>query len=271
MSTSVAALKQTAEPRPAPNRRIDLGLLCGIAIALATVSAGIAVAGVHLSYFFQPSSIFIVFGGTLGVTFVTTPRHAFGNTVRKVLDLVWERPFDRAELIEEILWYLRKARSGGLLAIEPLIVNARHPFLRETLTLALDTPRAEFQAAITTKLRMNERRGEAEAKTLDVAGGFAPTIGVIGTVVGLADALRQFSDVSSVAMGVGAAFASTLYGLGLANLLLLPLAHRIRATAAENFETQELILEGTLCILDGVHPSLAPERLSAFLPKTRKS
>ena len=92
-----------------------------------------------------------------------------------------------------------------------------------------------------------------------------PTIGVLGTVIGLIDVLRQFSTVSSVAYGLGTAFVSTIYGLGLANLVLLPAAHRIRARVAEAFEVQELIMEGTLCVFDRIHPALVRQRLSCFL------
>lgn len=271
MSTNAVALKHTAAARRQGWKRIDLGMFAGILMALTALIAGIACTGVRLSYFVQPSGIFIVFGATLGVTFVTTPRHALRNAFTRLLELVWEPSVDRAKLIGEILEYVRTARAHGLLGIEPLIARASHPFLRDALRLALDVQRAELQSAIETKLRMAERRGEAAAKAFEVAGGFAPTIGVIGTVVGLVDVLRRFSDPASVAGGVGTAFASTLYGLGLANLLLLPLAHRIRAMAAEEFETQELILEGALCILDGVHPSLVPERLNAFLREEKNA
>jgi len=269
LSTSSVALKEMAEPRQSALRRIDIGMLTGVAIAAAALVAGIAVTGVQLSYFFQPSGILIVMGGTLGATFITTPRHALWSALRRVSELLWERSIDRAELVEEIMSYVRAARTRGLVGIEPMIRNSKHQFLRESLTLALDVQRGDLQTAIETRVRLSERRGETDARTLEMAGGFAPTIGVLGTVVGLIDALRRFSDLSSVAGGVGTAFASTLYGLGLANLLLLPLAHRIRATVAEKFETEELILEGTLCLLDGVHPSLVAERLNAFLGEKR--
>jgi chemotaxis protein MotA len=115
------------------------------------------------------------------------------------------------------------------------------------------------------KIRLRERQGEVDAKALEVAGGFAPTIGVIGTVVGLIDVLRQFSDLNAVAYGIGTAFVSTVYGLALANFILLPAAHRIRARVAERFELHELIAEGSLCIFDRIHPALVRERLSAYL------
>ena len=177
----------------------------------------------------------------------------------------WEHGEGRAELVEEIMSYVRLARLKGLLSIEPAIRDSRHEFLRECLTLALDVQKNELQPAMETRMRLRERRGDADARTLEIAGGFAPTIGVLGTVVGLIDVLRRFSDVTAVASGVGTAFASTLYGIGLANLLLLPLAHRIRAAVAAGLEKEELILEGVGCILDGVHPALAAERLKAFL------
>src|SRR5262249_52053599 len=107
------------------------------------------------------------------------------------------------------------------------------------------------------------------AKVLEVAGGFAPTIGVLGTVVGLIDVLRQFSSLATVASGMGTAFVSTIYGLALANLVLLPAAHRIRAQVAEVFEGQELMIEGCLCLFDGVHPLIVRQRLNSYLHEAR--
>jgi chemotaxis protein MotA len=115
---------------------------------------------------------------------------------------------------------------------------------------------------------MRERHADADAKTLEVAGGFAPTIGVLGTVVGLIEVLRQFTNIPGVASGVGTAFVSTIYGLGLANVILLPAAHRIRANAAQDFEADELVVEGVQMLLEGLHPSLLRERLSAFLQRS---
>jgi chemotaxis protein MotA len=112
---------------------------------------------------------------------------------------------------------------------------------------------------------MRERQGETDAKTLEVAGGFAPTIGVMGTVVGLIEVMRHFGNLQSVGFGIGTAFVSTIYGLAIANLLLLPAAHRIRARVAENFEIQELIIEGVLSLADNVHPALIRMRLSTYI------
>jgi chemotaxis protein MotA len=234
--------------------------------------AGIASTRVDSRYFLQPTAAWIVLGGTLGVTLVTTPRNSLRHAVSRVQSLARQPAMNREELIDEILSYVKTARLNGLLAVEPKINQASNSFLQEMLALAIDMKsRSEFQATLETKLRLRERQGDADAKVLEVAAGFAPAIGVIGTVVGLIEVLRQFSNMGSVALGIGTAFVSTMYGLALANLILLPLAHRIRANTAESFEIEEMIVEGGLALLDNTHPSLVRERLNCFLRQKPQS
>lgn len=227
---------------------------------------GLSGAGVSLSYFVQPVAAAIVLGGTVGIMLVTTPRQALLYSLHRVMGLLSAAESSRAALIDEIVEFARHARRGGFFSIEPLIPNAGHPLLRHALELSMDiNNRVELRGVLETELQMAERQGEADAKTLEVAGGFAPTLGIIGTVIGLIQVLRQFSNLSSVGYGIGTAFVSTIYGLALANLLLLPFAHRIRARVAENFETQELIMEGVLAMVDSAHPAVIRMRLVSFL------
>ena len=271
MATPQAALTEevrayTEQDRARPRRRIDLFFVLGLAVALGAIMAGVAAAGISFTYFFQPAGALIVIGGTLGVMLVTTPKASLVHSFGRVMDLVSSEDVDREALIEEIIFYARVARRGSLLALEPLIPQAVHPFFGQALQLALDIgSRTELQTVLENELRMRERQGETDAKTLEVAGGFAPTIGIIGTVVGLIEVLRHFANLQSVGFGIGTAFVSTIYGLALANLLLLPAAHRIRARVAENFEIQELIIEGVLSVSDGVHPALIRLRLNAYI------
>lgn len=267
LSTSAAVLKEIPQPQSvARPRQLDGSMFAGILIALAATVAGIAATGVKPSYFLQPTGALIVLGGTIGAVILATPRSGLINSAIRVRDLLWTPDVDRAGLIDEIMAFVKPVRQGGLITIEGMIGKAGLPYLKELLLMTLDVSnRAELQAALETKLRLKERQGETDAKVLEVAGGFAPTIGVLGTVVGLIDVLRQFSNLASVASGVGTAFVSTIYGLALANLVLLPAANRIRARIAEQFETHELIMEGVLCIYDGVHPALVRDRLQCFL------
>jgi chemotaxis protein MotA len=271
LASSQAALTDevrafTAQDRARPRRRTDVIFVLGLVVALGAIVSGIAAAGISITYFFQPAGALIVIGGTLGVMLVTTPRDSLVHSFRHVLDLISSEEVKREALIEEIIFYARVARRGSLLALEPLVPQAAHPFLGQALQLALDVSnRAELQTVLETELRMRERQGETDAKTLEVAGGFAPTIGIIGTVVGLIEVLRHFANLQSVGFGIGTAFVSTIYGLAMANLLLLPAAHRIRARVAENFEIQEMIIEGVLSLTDNVHPALIRLRLSAYM------
>ena len=234
--------------------------------AAGAVIAGVAVTGVSLRYFLQPTGMLIVLGGTLGVTLVGTPRGALLRTLRRLRALTTTVPVDRHTLLEELLAINRTRRAKGLWVLDVESVNASQRFLRDLLLAAVDAPdRAGFEAAIESRIRLEERQSDGGAKALEVAGGFAPTLGVLGTVVGLIDVLRQFSNLNGVAGGIGTAFVSTIYGLALANIFLLPAAYRIRAHAAENLEILEMIFEAGLCIYDGVHPSLMRERLNAFL------
>ena len=272
MSTSTAVIGAAREVSPQPVFRVrqgglDGGMLAGIAIAALAVIAGIAVTGVSPRYFLQPTGLLVVVGGTFGVMLITTPCAALMLTWRRVVQLFSDAAAPgREDLIEEIVSYAKLVRMKGVLAIEPEIERVSHSFLREALRLAVCVEeRGELQSALENKIRLCERQSEAAAKVLEVAGGFTPTIGVMGTVVGLIDVLRQFSSLSAIGYGVGAAFTSTIYGLGLANLMLLPAAHRIRARAAETFDVQELMTEGALCLFDGMHPRIVRQRLESFL------
>lgn len=263
-----------ATEEPARRRQLDTSFLIGVIIAVSATVLGIHSSGVSLRYFLQPTGAVIVLGGTVGVILITTPRYSLVHSIRRALALISGADVNREALLDEIIDCAREARRGGILSLERKLPKIRHEFLREALQLAMDVSnREELRTVLETDLRMKERQGEADAKTLEVAGGYAPTLGIIGTVVGLIDVLRQFSNLQSVGTGIGTAFVSTIYGLALANLLLLPAAHRIRARVAENFEIQELILEGVLAILDSAHPSLIRMRLNAFIrrPKERVS
>ncbi|MGA7416299.1 MAG: MotA/TolQ/ExbB proton channel family protein [Bryobacteraceae bacterium] len=252
--------------RPRNTAQIDRGLILGIVMAFGATIAGISATAIGLSYFLQPAGALIVLGGTIGVILITTPGHALLDSARRVKELFSAHQVDREALIEEIVQYARVARRDGLLALEPLAHRTSTTLLRDAILLGLDVPdRMELRTLLEAELRLRERQGELDAKILEVAGGFAPTIGILGTVVGLIAVLRHFSNAASVGHGIGTAFVSTIYGLTLANLVLLPLANRIRARVADLFEVQELIMESVLALVDGVHPMALRQRLTSFL------
>ncbi|HZU24195.1 MAG TPA: MotA/TolQ/ExbB proton channel family protein [Bryobacteraceae bacterium] len=246
--------------------RIDVSFLAGVAIAVGAITLGVFATGVSPRYFLQPVGAVIVLGGTAGVILLSTPRGALLSSARRAAELFVTAPANREPLLEEMVQYARIARRESAQVLESKLGAIGNSFLRQGLEMAIDiNSKDELRALLETELRVRERQGESDAKALEVAGGFAPTIGIIGTVVGLIQVMRQFSDLASVASGIGMAFVSTIYGLALANLLLLPAANRIRARVAEKFETDEMVLEGVLCIAERLHPTLMRMRLQSFL------
>lgn len=247
-------------------------LLAGLAVGITALLIGIRSSGVPVRYFFQPTGAAIVIGGTIGVALVTSSRNALRNSLGRLIHLLVVNDPDPAIIVEEIVQYARIARRGGILALEPLLPNVANPFLKDALQLAMDVNNyEELQSVMETRVRVEERQGQADARTFEVAGGYAPTIGIIGTVVGLIEVLRQFSNVQSVGYGIGTAFVSTIYGLALANFVLLPAGQRIRARVAETSEIQEMILEGMLAIASSAHPALIRMRLDSFIRSRRAS
>lgn len=247
-------------------RHFDVCLFAGIAIAAGAAIAGLRSTGINPAYFLQPTGAFIVLGGSLGVMLITTPGHSLIDSFRRISQLFAPVSGGSEALIEEIVRCARVSRRDGTAGLEALAAKTADPFFRDSLMLACDfNDHAQLQGTLETSLRLRERQGEADARTFEVAGGFAPTIGIMGTVVGLIEVMRQFSSMQSVGYGIGTAFVSTIYGLALANLVMLPVAHRIRARVADAVETQELIVEGVLCIVGGVHPAMIRARLRSFL------
>ncbi len=241
-------------------------MLGGLLLGALAVIAGIALSGAGLKYFFQPSSALIVLGGTFGITLVTLPKDSLRMVSRRIGQLSARSASEREALIEEMVELSRLARRGGILTIEPHIQKVENQYLRNGLLTALDVRDVtELQIVLENELKLSERHGQADAAALETAAGYAPTIGILGTVVGLIDVLKHFTDMRAVGPGIGAAFVATIYGLATANFILLPLAHRIQARVAEATETQELIAEGVLCIFTSMHPSIVRQRLAPFL------
>jgi chemotaxis protein MotA len=279
LATSQPLVRELLQLAPVPAgsvnhhaRRLDRGLIAGLIIAATATLTAIAWTGVGLQYFLQPTGVALVLGGTLGVMLITTPGRALLHSARRVMDLFSTRPASREDLIEQIVTFSRLSRFGGLVALERPAEAAGDEFLREALLVAMDVEdRKVLEAALEAKLRLRERQGEADAKVLEVAGGFAPTMGILGTVIGLIEVLRQITAIDLAGAGIGTAFVSTIYGLGLANLVLLPAAHRIRARVAETMEIHELIAEGVLCLFDRLHATLIRQRLSAYLRESPRA
>lgn len=245
--------------------RVDLGSLLGIVVGVGAVLVGNALEGGHMSALVQPTALLIVAGGTFGATLLGFPLPVFVKAMRALRDVFAEDQRDVRAIIDEIVSYGQKARRDGIIAIEEQIQNASDPFLSRALLMAVDGADSKsMRDNLELMISHFEEDKEKLAKVWESAGGYAPTIGIIGAVMGLIHVMQNLADVSAVGKGIAVAFVATIYGVALANLLLLPVAFKLKLKLKAETKLLELMMEGALAIQEGMNPSLIRERLSGF-------
>jgi chemotaxis protein MotA len=207
----------------------------------------------------------IVLGGTLGAVMVTTPLKTLLRAVKYLGNVFFEEPEDPQEVIEEIIGYATKARKNSIMSLEADLPNIADPFLRKALSLSVDgTDLQELRAMMELELAMRQRSGEAIAKVYESAGGYAPTIGIIGAVLGLIQVMKHLENIEEVGRGIAVAFVATVYGVASANLFFLPAGNKIKARLRDSLHVKELMLEGVCSIVEGMNPKLIRVKLQAF-------
>ncbi len=169
-------------------------------------------------------------------------------------------------LIDELIEYASKARKNGLVSLESEAAQIPDPFLRKAITLGVDgTDIQEIRKMLELEIGLLEHSLEAEAKVLESAGGYAPTIGIIGAVMGLIQVMKNLANIDEVGHGIAVAFVATVYGVGLSNIFLLPAAHKIKLRAQHEIHMKELIVEGVAGIVEGLNPKLIRSKLEAYM------
>ncbi|HEY3442295.1 MAG TPA: flagellar motor protein [Paludibaculum sp.] len=246
---------------------MDLGTVGGLLLAIGGILGGYYLEHGRAGDLMGASAALIVLGGSLGATLVANPLSLVRRAARLTGSLLREPADDSAALLETIVDFATRARKAGIVALEQEAMEVEDAFLRKSLTLAVDgVDLQEIRSSMELDMDVVERRWEDAAKVYESAGGFAPTIGIIGAVLGLITVMGDLSDISKVGKGIAAAFVATIYGVGSANLLFLPAGHKIRLRAAAARERQELILEGVCSIAEGLNPKMIRSKLEAYLP-----
>lgn len=246
-------------------KRPDFASLGGIVLALGGIIGGLLLEGGKLQDISQITAAIIVLGGTLGAVMVSTPLTVLKGAVRRLRSVLFDAAASPDALIGELIGYATKARKSGLVSLEAEALRVADPFLRKALNHAVDgTDMQELRAILELEIELQQRRSFAEAKVFESAGGYAPTIGIIGAVMGLIQVMKNLANMDEVGHGIAVAFVATVYGVGAANLLLLPAASKIRSRIQCETELRELILEGVIGILEGLNPKLIRSKLEAF-------
>ena len=251
--------------KKAGGSRIDAMSIGGVIVALAAIIGGLIMEGGSVQDVTQITAAIIVLGGTLGATLVSTPLGVLRGAMRRMGSVFFEKASAVESLTEEIIGYASKARKNGLVSLEADADAIEDPFLRKGLTLAVDgTDLEEIRKIMDLGIAIEEQRAEAEAKVFEAAGGYAPTIGIIGAVLGLIQVMKNLANIDAVGHGIAVAFVATVYGVGISNLFLLPMANKIRARAHDGVEMKELMMEGVIGIVEGLNPKLLQNKLDAY-------
>jgi chemotaxis protein MotA len=213
----------------------------------------------------QVTAALIVLGGTLGAVMVTTPIGVLLSAAAKLSHVFFESRHAPDAIIEQIIAYATKARKQGIVSLESETESIEDPFLRKALSLAVDgTDLQELRRMMELDISLEEQRGEAEARVYEAAGGYAPTIGIIGAVLGLIQVMKHLANIDEVGHGIAVAFVATVYGVGAANLFFLPAGGKLRSRLQAAVEIRELMLEGVLGIAEGLNPKLIRIKLEAY-------
>lgn len=246
---------------------MDLGTIIGLLVGLGMILGGDMIEGGKMSQIAQPTAAMIVIGGTIGATMIQFPLATFLRAVKSVAS-VFKQPTNPAgKLIDEIVGYATTARKDGIVALENVANNASDPFLQRALMMAVDgADSTAMRDALEIAIGQVEEEGEDVAKVFEAAGGYSPTIGIIGAVLGLIQVMSHLSDIEKVGEGIATAFVATIYGVGFANIMCLPIAGKLKMRTREAVAIKQMMLEGSLAILEGMNPKLVRERLSALAP-----
>src|SRR4051812_10042286 len=266
--------KEPAKPKAKKSgMKPDIATLAGIVLALAGILGGLILEKGQIQDILQGTAALIVLGGTFGAVLITNPLpvvlRAFGGLSKVFMEQASSTP----EIIESLIQYATKARKNGIVSLESEAAAIADPFLRKALGLAVDgTDLQEIRKMMETDIILAEQAVESEAKVWEAAGGYAPTVGIIGAVLGLIQVMKHLEDIKEVGHGIAVAFVATVYGVGTANILFLPMANKIRSRMHAATLLREMTLEGVVGIVEGLNPTLIRLKLDSYndQPKPKK-
>jgi chemotaxis protein MotA len=253
------------DPKSSARGKLDLATVFGLLVALGGIVGGLMLEGGKLSDISQLTAAMIVLGGTVGAVMVTTPLPTLKAAVHKLPSIVWQPNLLVDHTMAEILRFAARARRTGVVSLESEAEEISDPFFRKALLLAVDgTDLKVVRRVMELELESIEQQGEAAAKVFESAGGYAPTVGIIGAVLGLIQVMKHLEDIEAVGHGIAVAFVATVYGVSVSNLLFLPFANKLKARLQQSLRVNELTLEGVIAIVEGLNPKLIESKLEPF-------
>ncbi|MCY1397579.1 Chemotaxis protein PomA [compost metagenome] len=245
---------------------MDVLSLIGIILAFVAIIGGNYLEGGHLSALLNGPAALIVVGGTLAAAFVQSPMSAFKRALQILGWILFPPRIDLAGGIDRVVNWSLTARKEGLLGLETIADSEPDDYARKGLQLLVDGAEPEaIRSILEVDMYTQESRDTRAAKVFESMGGYAPTIGIIGAVMGLIHVMGNLADPSQLGNGIAVAFVATIYGVASANLLLLPVANKLKAIAQRQSRYREMLLEGILSIAEGENPRSIELKLQGFM------
>jgi chemotaxis protein MotA len=245
---------------------MDITSITGLLIALVAILGGQILEGGHVGSLLQIAAFLIVFGGTLGATMLQTPPAVFVAGVRLLPWVLFPPPVDYRDVIRRVVSWSQASRRGGLLALEPLMRANRDEYEKKGLQLLIDGAEpAVMREILELEIDTHEDFHRRSAKVWESAGGYAPTIGIVGAVLGLIHVMENLTDPSKLGAGIAVAFVATIYGVGIANLFFLPVANKLKSVIAVEVRRREMIIDALVAIANGDNPRAIQTRLEGYL------
>jgi chemotaxis protein MotA len=214
----------------------------------------------------------IVFGGTLGAVMLQFPLATVVEAAKKFLKVFTGGAPDGESALHQLVEFSNKARRSGIVSLDQDLGSVQDPYMKQALMLAVDgTDPIELRKIMQLELDNQTELEEGGSQVFEAAGGFAPTIGILGAVLGLIQVMQHLDKINEVGRGIAVAFVATLYGVASANLLFLPSAGKLRIRMQEEQRVKEMVLEGVISILEGLNPRMMELKLRTFLAESKAS
>ncbi|MBX3020686.1 MAG: flagellar motor protein [Bdellovibrionales bacterium] len=252
---------------------MQITTIFGLLIGIGGILIGNLLEGGSTGSLMQATAALIVFGGTFGAVIVSNRKEDLRMALGALRQVFGGSETSERNLVaKEIIQSAQLARRESLLALEKQVGKFRDPFMRTVYRFAIDGVDPEVLRRIfEEEIAVNERRKMAAAKVWGDAGGFAPTIGIIGAVLGLISVMANITDTSMLGQGIAVAFVATIYGVGSANLVFIPISNKLKTLIRFRSETERMVLEGALAVVNGLNPYLIEQKMRAFTAEVQAS
>ena len=244
---------------------MDILSFIGLIIGVGAIVGGQFLEGGQVASLVNGPACLIVIGGTVGAVMLQSPLHVFMSSLKMMLWVIFPPLRDNEISIERIIQWSHIARKEGLLGLEDIAENETDLFAQKGLQLLVDGSEPDvIRRVLEVELDAREYHGIQAAKVFEAMGGYSPTIGIIGAVMGLIQVMQNLADPSRLGAGIATAFVATIYGVGLANLFLLPVAAKLKSQVRNQAQVHEMVIEGIISIADGENPRNIETKLRGF-------